>query len=84
MIFRFLIIPGINDVDQYKKQVVEFLKTMNANQAHLLAYHSLGAGKYKSLGMEYELSDTKEKNGKFLQDLKYEIELNNISAKVGG
>jgi len=84
MILRFLIIPGINDTAEYKKQVIEFLRNINAKEAHLLAYHGLGVSKYKSLGMEYELSGIKEMDGKFLLNFKSEIEANNITVKIGG
>ena len=56
IIFRYPLIPGINDSPQDVEELAEFLSRFSEGAAiELLPYHHLGAGKYKLVGQEYKL-----------------------------
>ena len=55
---RHVLVPGITDDDKYLKQLREFLDTLkNIQRVDVLPYHTLGAEKWRKLGLEYPLSN---------------------------
>lgn len=53
---RHVLVPGISDKDEYLVQLHDFLSTLaNIERVEILPYHTLGAYKWKELGMEYPL-----------------------------
>lgn|SRR5574344_1747254 len=53
---RQVIVPGINDNDQYIIGLKEYLKNIsNIEKIELLPYHLYGVDKYKRLGIKYPL-----------------------------
>lgn len=55
---RTPIIPGYNSSEENIAAIADFIKDLpNIREYELLPYHNLGASKYKSLGLEYSLSD---------------------------
>lgn len=58
--FRQVIVPGINDTEEYILKLKEFIKNIkNVEKVELLPYHLYGVDKYKKLGIDYKLKDTK-------------------------
>ena len=56
---RIVIVPGINDNEDYIKELIEFIKPIkNVEKIELLPYHTLGNHKYEELNIEYKLKDT--------------------------
>ena len=56
---RQVIIPGINDTEEYILELKEYIKEFNnVEKVELLPYHTLGLEKYKKLNIKYELEDT--------------------------
>lgn len=56
---RHVLTPGITDNDEYLTETRDFIRTLsNVQRVEILPYHSLGAAKYKDLGMDYVLKDT--------------------------
>ena len=56
---RQVIVPGINDTEEYILQLKEYIKTFNnVKRVELLPYHTMGVNKYEKLGIEYRLKDT--------------------------
>lgn len=56
MWLRQVIIPGINDNEDYIYKLKEFIKPLsNIKKIELLPYHQLGVSKYKKLGIPYKL-----------------------------
>ena len=54
---RQVIIPGINDTEEYILQLKEYIKQFqNIEKVELLPYHTMGIEKYKKLNIKYELS----------------------------
>ena len=54
---RHVVVPTITDDPVYHERLGEFLGTLkNLKALDVLPYHTMGASKYKELGMEYPLS----------------------------
>lgn len=57
---RHVLVDGITDNDEYLIMTREFIDTLsNVQRVEILPYHSMGAFKWKELGMEYTLDDIK-------------------------
>lgn len=55
---RQVIIPGINDTEEYILKLAEFLKNIkNLEKIELLPYHTMGVSKYKELNIDYPLNE---------------------------
>jgi len=66
---RHVLVPGITDNDEYLRRTADFIKTLkNVEKVEVLPYHTLGAFKWKELGMNYPLegveppTDERKKN----------------------
>lgn len=70
MRLRQVIIPGINDNEEYILSLKEFIsKLKNIEKVELLPYHTYGVSKYKKLNIPYKLGDTKDMDIKKCQKL---------------
>lgn len=57
---RHVLVPGISDNDDYLIRTREFIDTLsNVQKVEVLPYHSLAMPKYKEMGIDYALKDTK-------------------------
>ena len=53
---RSVIVPGINDTEEYILKLKDYIKTIpNIEKVELLPYHLYGVDKYKELGIKYLL-----------------------------
>lgn len=53
---RHVLVPGINDQEDYLIKVSEFIQQLhNVKRVEILPYHTLGVYKWKELGIPYEL-----------------------------
>ena len=70
---RQVIIPGINDTEEYILNLKKYIKKFkNLEKIELLPYHSMGIEKYKKLNIKYrllEIPDMDKKTCKNLQEL---------------
>ena len=56
---RQVIVPGINDNEEYILNLKEYIKRFNnVEKVELLPYHTMGIEKYKKLHIKYRLNDT--------------------------
>jgi len=55
IIFRYPLIPGVNDSPQDIELLKNFLSHLPECMLEILPYHHLGVGKYRLIGKEYEL-----------------------------
>lgn len=56
---RIVIVPNINDNENYIKELISFIKPIkNVEKVELLPYHTLGVHKYEELNINYPLKDT--------------------------
>lgn len=57
---RSVIVPDLNDNNQYITSLASFIKPLyNVEKVELLPYHTMGIVKYKELGLTYRLANTK-------------------------
>ena len=53
---RVVIVPGVNDTEEYVKELINFIKPLRKiEKIEFLPYHTLGVHKYKDLGITYKL-----------------------------
>ncbi len=58
---RYVLIPGITDSDHSINWLIQQFSEMNyLERLEILPYHKLGAYKWESLGMQYQLKDVNE------------------------
>ena len=58
---RHVVVPGITLYQEYLQRLGEFMATLSHVKAlDVLPYHTMGKVKYKNLGLEYPLGDTRE------------------------
>ena len=64
IIVRQVVIPGINDNDEYMKGLKKYIKQNipRSSKVELLPYHKLGEHKYKELGLVSPLLETEPMN----------------------
>lgn len=56
---RHVLVPGINDSDEYLVRLDDFLKSLsNIKRVEILPYHTFGVPKWEMLGLTYTLTDT--------------------------
>lgn len=75
---RAVIVPGINDTEEYINQLINFIKPLkNVEKIELLPYHTLGVHKYTNLGINYSLNNVpnmdKDKCKKLEDKIKKEL-----------
>ena len=58
LIIRLVVVPGYNDDPEDLKNRLAFVKSLgeSVKRVDVLPYHSLGAGKYRRLGLNYPLA----------------------------
>lgn len=59
---RQVIIPDINDNEEYVSQLKQFLKKYNVEKVEFLPYTTIGIPKYEKLNLPYKLKNTKPMN----------------------
>lgn len=86
IIIRMIVVNGINDqLDDFIDRL-SFIKSLpfQVLQIDLLPYHKLGIGKYKALGLKYELSNITEPSADKMQAL-YQISVEmGFKTTIGG
>ncbi len=55
----YRVIPGFNDSRETAVQYGKLLTEIGAKEVHLLPFHQLGQGKWRSLGRVYEYENVK-------------------------
>lgn len=70
MWLRQVIVPSINDNEEYINKLAEFIKPLkNIEKVELLPYHTMAKGKYKNLNLTYPLKETLDMNVDRCQEL---------------
>ncbi|NLP33911.1 MAG: pyruvate formate lyase-activating protein [Clostridiales bacterium] len=74
---RYVLIPGLTDNLDNVKELSAYLDNYpNVSKIELLGFHKMGEYKWKELGLEYKLTDTKEPSAESLQEVKEILESN--------
>ncbi|MBO7244739.1 MAG: pyruvate formate lyase-activating protein [Alphaproteobacteria bacterium] len=67
---RWVVVPGVNDTEEYAHQLAAFLKPYdNVELVEILPYHKSGVFKWKELGLNYELNHIKEPSHEIIEEL---------------
>ena len=70
MWIRQVIVPGINDNEEYVFQLKNFISRLkNVEKVEFLPYETLGVSKYEKLGIPYRLSHVDSMDRKRYQEL---------------
>ncbi|MFH1010613.1 MAG: radical SAM protein, partial [bacterium] len=64
------VIPGFNDTPENTSLTARYCRRLGVAGIRLLAYHSLGAGKYEELGRDYAMNDKAALPAGWLEELK--------------
>lgn len=57
---RHVVVPGLTDSEEHMKSLKKYIDTIkNVEKVELLPFHQLGREKYKVMGIDYPLEDTK-------------------------
>lgn len=74
---RYVLVPQLTDnLDSVKKLSEHLDQYPNVEKIELLGFHKMGEYKWKELGLEYKLSDTKEPSKELLREVKAIFETN--------
>lgn len=74
---RYVLVPGINDSDEYLSRLDTFLKTLNNIQrVDILPYHTFGVGKWEILGIPYQLNDVNPPSDELFEHAKEMLHIN--------
>ncbi len=74
---RYVLVPQLTDnLDSVKKLSARLDQYPNVEKIELLGFHKMGEYKWKELGLEYKLSDTKEPSKELLREVKAIFETN--------
>ncbi len=80
---RYVLVPGLSDDLGSIKRLSDDLKHYpNVSKIELLPFHKMGEYKWKELGLEYTLSDTKEPSRELIQEVKSIFEGSNITVSA--
>ena len=78
VIIRVVIIPGINDNEEYIYELSKFIKKIkNVKKIEFLPYHTYGVAKYEKLGISYRLEGVPQMNNEKCEEL-YNLLLNQL------
>ena len=82
---RYVLVPGLTDnLDSVRRLSAHLDNYPNVEKIELLSFHKMGEFKWRELGLEYKLTDTKEPSRELLIEVKTILESNgkNVSANI--
>ncbi len=84
VIIRFPVIPGVTDSEENIRSILEFLSDFqNVREIDILPYHDVKE-KYKRLGKEYDINETKTPGRERIERIKEKFEDEGYLVKEGG
>jgi len=67
---RYVVVPNLSDNLNSVRKLSEHLDDYpNVKKIELLAFHKMGEYKWKELGLDYKLTDTKEPDKEMMQEI---------------
>jgi pyruvate formate-lyase 1-activating enzyme len=80
---RYVLVPGLSDNLDYIQKLADHLSYFpNVSKIELLGFHKMGEFKWKELGLEYRLADTKEPTKELLNEVKAIFESSGINVSL--
>jgi len=81
---RFPMIPGFNDDEENIEKMMAYLLNLKTiKQIHILPYHRIAEGKYKSLNIENKMIGVEEPSDERVQYVKNKFEKQGFNAVIG-
>lgn len=85
MVVRVPVIPEFNSSEQSILEICKFVKMLNnIDTVHLLPYHTYGENKYKLLGRDYFMKESRNLNSYEIDNLKRIVEDQGFNCIIGG
>jgi pyruvate formate lyase activating enzyme len=85
VIIRFPVIPSVNDDEENVSQLGEFVSSLRSiEEVDVLPYHELGIAKYKRLGVNYKMQETKPPSSEEVTRIAERLKEYGLRVKVGG
>lgn len=85
MVVRVPVIPEFNSSEQNIFETCRFVKTLNnVDTIHLLPYHTYGENKYRLLGRDYLMKESRNLNNDEIENLKSIVQGQGIECIIGG
>jgi pyruvate formate lyase activating enzyme len=85
IIMRVPVVPDFNHTMAEMKGIIDFTVSLKKiRQIHFLPYHTLGNEKYKMMGMQYDLNETKNVDENELTGYIEYAESAGLKVKIGG
>lgn len=81
---RVPLIPGYTDSRSNLQAIIDYLKSQDVFDVHLLPFHQYGSSKYDYLGWEYEMKDAVTLTGQKIIKIKTLFEEEGIKANIDG
>ena len=82
---RIPIVPGINDDDENIERVRTFLGRLpGIRHVHILPYHSVAQGKYRSLRTDFPLTDVESPTPMQMEAIAERLKRNDLQVALGG
>jgi pyruvate formate lyase activating enzyme len=80
---RYVLVPNLTDnLDSIKELSSHLANYPNVSKIELLGFHKMGEFKWKELGYDYKLADTKEPSKELLQEVKKILESSGIEVAM--
>ncbi len=71
---RVVIVPGINDTNEFVKELISFIKPLkNVEKIEFLPYHTLGVHKYEELKFDYPLKGVSDMDKETCKKLEHTL-----------
>lgn len=83
VIIRTEVIPGCNDSEEAIAAIARFVAEAGGQKMELLPYHALGSGKYRQLGMPYELTEIRPPSDELMAKLRKIVESFGLKEMTG-
>jgi pyruvate formate lyase activating enzyme len=82
---RIPIVPGINDDEENIERVGAFLGRLpGIHHVHILPYHSVAQGKYRSLKTDFPLADVESPSQMQMEAIAEHLKKNDLQVALGG
>jgi len=83
MIFRMVVIPGINSSPDHISKVARFIQETKRTEINLLPLHHLGSGKYSLIGLPYYTDDFSLPDISIIQEVRNQFISFGIDCYIG-
>lgn len=84
LLVRLTLVPGFSDIGDNLVQMAIFLKSLGIDEVEIIPYHTLALAKYKALGIDYALKDTRAPSEEELRHAAMVLHKNGLRPFVAG